>query len=58
MDTVLAWAGPDPDLQLRERCMLLWKSTWTNPNPSNPVVSIDVVASEKRAPFLLAVTVE
>lgn len=39
--------------------MLLYKSTWENPNPDVPVDTIDFISTmSTAAPFLIAITVE
>jgi hypothetical protein len=58
MDSSVAWAGKSPanDTQSVVR---IYKTQWKNPEPDQPVVSIDFLSSNlDPAPFLIAITAE
>ncbi len=56
----LAWEGPHAFPKIHPTRLRIFHSSWENPHPDKPVVSLDFVSrmTTTAAPFLIAVTVE
>jgi hypothetical protein len=56
----IAWKGRNAESRRRGTTVRLFKATWQNPTPAEPVRSIDFVFSPPgpAAPFLVSVTAE
>jgi hypothetical protein len=56
--SVLAWTGKSPTTG-GQMVLHLYKIQWTNPNPDQPIATLDYLAAdEDPAPFLIAITAE
>lgn len=56
----VAWEGPHAFPKIHPTRLRIFHSSWENPHPDKPVVSLDFVSrmTTTAAPFLIAVTVE
>ncbi len=58
-NTVMAWTGNNLNIRSQNGALRLYRTTWANPLPKTPVVSVDYVSGQsKAAPFMLGLTVE
>ncbi|HEY6227089.1 MAG TPA: hypothetical protein VI282_08210 [Verrucomicrobiae bacterium] len=56
--SVVAWSGRSP-VNNSQTLLQVFKTQWTNPNPDQPIASIDFVCADNDpAPFLIAITAE
>jgi hypothetical protein len=57
-NSIVAWSGRSP-VNNSQTLLQVYKTQWTNPNPDEPITSIDFVSSNNDpAPFLIAITAE
>jgi hypothetical protein len=58
MDSKVAWAGKSPAND-SQTVLRVYKTQWKNPEPDQPIVSIDFLSANlDPAPFLIAITAE
>jgi hypothetical protein len=53
----LVWVGSSPAVQSESKSLRIFKSTWRNSHPDEPIETIDLVSTmSEAAPFLAALT--